>query len=126
MESRLFQVGVHEDLGQTSALHPTVEARKLSAGYGPYQGKRDFVKSWQQKKSKIRAELTFTLTFTLTTLTHRDAALTPASREQGEDEGEHRATLTLVLTLPLISSLHMDAVATLGSYTLFRVEPAPS
>jgi hypothetical protein len=38
-----------------------------------------------QKKSKIRAELTFTLiftlTFTLTTLTYRDAALTPASRE---------------------------------------------
>jgi hypothetical protein len=44
--------------------------------------------SWRQKKSKIRAELTLTLTFTLTQLSHRDAALSPASREQGEDEGE--------------------------------------
>jgi hypothetical protein len=43
------------------------------------------------KKSKLCAELTFTLAFALTTLTlalttltHRDADLTPSYREQGE------------------------------------------
>jgi hypothetical protein len=55
-------------------------------------GRNPPTKSWHLKKSKIRAELTFTLTFALTTPTHRDAALAPASREQGEDEGERRST----------------------------------
>jgi hypothetical protein len=44
-------------------------------------GRNPPTKSWHLKKSKIRAELTFTLTFALTTLTHRHAALAPASRE---------------------------------------------
>jgi hypothetical protein len=64
------------------------------------------LETWRLKKSKIRAELTFTLTFTLTTLTHHDAALTPVSREQGEDR-VGVARLTLVLILFLVSSPHM-------------------
>ena len=44
--------------------------------------------SWQQKKIEIRTQLTLTLTFTLITLTHRVAALTHASREQGEDKSK--------------------------------------
>jgi hypothetical protein len=42
--------------------------------------------SWQQKKSKIRAELTVTLTFTLTTLTtltHRGAAFNTRTSQAG-------------------------------------------
>jgi hypothetical protein len=51
------------------------------------------VKLGKKKRSKIRAELTSHSTLHFTTLTYRDAALTPASREQGEDEGERVSRL---------------------------------
>ena len=61
------------------------------------------------KKSKICPELTFTLT-------HHDAALTPAPREQGESPVSV-ARFTLVLTLPLVPNPQMDAAPPLGSRT---------
>ena len=58
--------------------------------------------------------------------TQIEAFVKPGGITLGRERVSVARRLTLALTLPLVSRPQMDVVTTLGSCTLFRVEPAPS